>query len=242
MTTGPYRRVLLKLSGEVLMGRQGSGIEVETVTRLAREVATVHRTGVELAIVIGGGNIFRGVAGAAAGMERAVADHLGILATVINSLALKSALSQAGVPAQVLCAIAMQGICPGYSRDRALETLARGEVAVLAGGTGNPFFTTDTAATLRAAETGCQAVLKGTKVDGVYSSDPATDPGAQRYERLSFDEVLARNLAVMDATAIALARDNSIPIIVFSIQRDGALVDAVAGQGRFTTINGDCSA
>jgi uridylate kinase len=241
MTTGPYRRVLLKLSGEVLMGRQGSGIEVETVTRLAREVAAVHRAGVELAIVIGGGNIFRGVAGAAAGMERAVADHLGILATVINSLALRSALAQADVPAHVLSAIAMDGICPGYSRDRALEILARGEVAVLAAGTGNPFFTTDTAATLRAAETGCQAVLKGTKVDGVYSSDPATDPGAQRYEHLSFDEVLARNLAVMDATAIALARDNSIPIIVFSIQRDGALVDAVAGRGRFTTIDGDGS-
>ena len=223
------------------MGAGDYGIDVKTLDRLTREISAVHSTSAQLAIVIGGGNIFRGLAGAASGMDRAVADHLGILATVMNSVALKSALRASGVPAEVLSAVAMGGICEGYSRDRALAILERGEVAILAAGTGNPYFTTDTAATLRAAETGADVVMKATKVDGVYSADPQTNPDAERYDHLTYDDVLARNLGVMDATAIALARDNAIPIIVFSIHREGALLDAVAGKGRFTTIDGDRS-
>ncbi len=223
------------------MGTQSHGIDVETLDRLTREIASVRAAGVELAIVIGGGNIFRGLAGAAGGMDRVVADHMGILATVMNAIALKSALCAGGVPAEALSAVSMDALCLGYSRDRALAVLERGEVAILAAGTGNPYFTTDTAATLRAAETDADVVMKATNVDGVYSADPQTDPDAVRYDHLSYDDILASNLGVMDATAIALARDNSIPIIVFSIHRDGALLDTVAGRGIFTTVDGEPS-
>ena len=236
------RRVLLKLSGEVLMGDAGYGIDPATLARLALEIAAVQRSGVELAVVIGGGNIFRGIAGAAAGMDRAVADHLGMLATVMNAIALKSALDGAGVPAHAFSAVAMDALCAGYTRERALAALGRGDVAILAAGIGSPYFTTDTAAILRAAETGCEVVLKATKVDGVYSADPEADPDAVRYDRLGYDEVLARNLAVMDATAFTLARDNAIPIIVFSIRRAGALRDAVERRGIFTIIDGTADA
>ena len=233
------RRVLLKLSGEVLMGDQGFGIHVGTLERLAGEIAQVQRTGVQLAIVIGGGNIFRGMSGAASGMDRAVGDQLGMLATVMNALALANALVGLGVPARVLSAIAMDAICESYSRRRALEILDMGDVVIFAAGTGSPFFTTDTAATLRAAETGCDVVMKATKVDGVYSSDPKTDPDAVRYDRLTYQDVLERNLAVMDATAIALARDNAIPIIVFSIHQDGALANALEGGCAHTIIEAE---
>ena len=237
MAARPYARVLLKLSGEALLGGQAYGIDTATVARLTHEIGEVRAAGVELAIVIGGGNIFRGMAGAAGGMDRVVADHLGILATVMNAIALASALRAAAIPARALSAVAVEPLCESYGRDRALELLAAGTVVILAAGTGNPYFTTDTAAILRAAETGCDVVAKGTKVDGVYSADPLTSPGATRHRHLTFEEVLASNLAVMDATAIALARDNSIPIIVFSIQEDGALIDIVRGRGRFTTID-----
>jgi uridylate kinase len=232
-----YRRVLLKLSGEALMGDQTYGLDPKIVTRLAAEVRTVHALGVEVAIVTGGGNIFRGVAGASAGMERATADYMGMLATVINSLALQSALERLDVPTRVQSAISMQSVCQPYIRRRAIRHMEKGRVVIFAAGTGNPFFSTDTAAALRASETECEALLKATKVDGVYSADPHTDPRATRFERLDYLEVLARDLKVMDAAAIALARENHIPILVFSIHNTGGFADVVAGRGRFTMIS-----
>jgi uridylate kinase len=231
-----YRRVLLKLSGEALIGDQGYGLDPKIVSRLATEIQTVHAMGVEIAIVIGGGNIFRGVAGASGGMERATADYMGMLATVINALALQSALERVEVPTRVQSAISMQAVCEPYIRRRAIRHMEKGRVVIFAAGTGNPFFSTDTAAALRASETECNALLKATKVDGVYSADPAQDRAAVRYDRLDYLEVLSRDLKVMDAAAISLARENRIPILVFSIHNHGGFADVVTGRGRYTLI------
>jgi len=231
-----YRRVLLKLSGEALMGDQSYGLDPKIIGRIAQEVKSVAQLGVQIAIVIGGGNIFRGLKGAAQGMERATADYMGMLATVINSLAVQSALERHGVVTRVLSAISMQAVCEPYIRRRAIRHMEKGRVVIFAAGTGNPFFTTDTAAALRASEMECNALLKATKVDGVYSADPHQDRSATRYDRLSYLDVLARDLQVMDAAAISLARENGIPILVFSIQNDGGFADVVKGEGRFTII------
>jgi uridylate kinase len=231
-----YRRVLLKLSGEALMGDQSYGLDPKIIGRIAQEVKSVNRLGVQIAIVIGGGNIFRGLKGAAQGMERATADYMGMLATVINSLAVQSALERHGVVTRVLSAISMQAVCEPYIRRRAIRHMEKGRVVIFAAGTGNPFFTTDTAAALRASEMECNALLKATKVDGVYSADPHKDRSAMRYDRLSYLDVLSRDLQVMDAAAISLARENGIPILVFSIQNDGGFADVVKGEGRFTII------
>lgn len=232
-----YRRVLLKLSGEALMGGQGYGIDPETIARIASEVKSVHDVGVQVAMVVGGGNIFRGLSGAAGGLERATGDYMGMLATVINSLALQSALERLGVPTRVQSAISMQAVCEPYIRRRAIRHMEKGRAVIFAAGTGNPFFTTDTAAALRASETECEALLKATKVDGVYSADPKKDTTAERYERLTYLDVLTRDLQVMDAAAIALARENRIPILVFSIHDRGGFADVVSGKGRFTIIS-----
>ena len=231
-----YRRVLLKLSGEALMGGGEYGLDEVTVNRIAAEVKAVRALGVEVAVVIGGGNIFRGVSGAAKGIERASADYMGMLATVINALAMQNALEQLGVHTRVLSAIPMSTVCEPYIRRRAIRHLEKGRVVIFAAGTGNPFFTTDTAAALRASEMGCDALLKGTKVDGVYSADPKKDRQAQRYERLDYMEVLSRDLQVMDASAISLARENRIPILVFSIIEPGGFAEVVAGRGRYTLV------
>jgi len=232
-----YRRVLLKISGEGLMGPREFGLDPETVDRIAREVKSVNELGVEICMVIGGGNIFRGVAGAAQGMQRASADYMGMLATVINALAMQNALEQIGVQTRVQSAIPMSTVCEPYIRRRAQRHLEKGRVVIFGAGTGNPFFTTDTAAALRASEMGCNALLKATKVDGVYSADPKKTATAVRYERLTYLDVLARDLKVMDASAIALARENHIPILVFSIYEDGAFADVLTGRGRFTIIS-----
>lgn len=232
-----YRRVLLKLSGEALMGDGEYGLDPDTVRRLAQEIKTLHRQNVELCLVIGGGNIFRGVIGAAAGIERASADYMGMLATVMNSLALQSTLEGMDVPTRVLSAIPMTTVCEPYIRRRAIRHMEKGRVVVCAAGTGNPFFTTDTAAALRAAEMGCDALLKGTQVDGVYSADPHKVKDARRFDRLTYLDVLSKDLQVMDASAIALARENRIPILVFSLHNPGALADVVFGRGRFTIIS-----
>lgn len=231
-----YRRVLLKLSGEALMGDRDYGLDPVTVERIATEVKAVSEIGVEVCLVIGGGNIFRGIAGAANGMERATADYMGMLATVMNALALQSAIERAGVPTRVLSAIPMQSICEAYIRRRAVRHMEKGRIVIFAAGTGNPFFTTDTAAALRASEMGCDALLKATKVDGVYTADPVKVENAERYETLTYLEVLSRDLKVMDAAAISLARENSIPIVVFSIVDSGALADVLKGSGTYTII------
>ncbi len=231
-----YRRILLKVSGEVLMGDQPFGISVATLDAVAADIAEVVRAGVELCLVIGGGNIFRGLSMAGRGMERASADYMGMLATVMNALALQSALEKIGVQTRVQSAIPMDAVCEPYIRRRALRHLEKGRVVIFAAGTGNPFFTTDTAAALRAAEMGCDALMKGTSVDGVYTADPKKDPKAERYDRLSYLEVLAQDLKVMDASAISLMRDNGIPIVVFSIRERGNLLKVLTGDGVFTTI------
>lgn len=231
-----YKRLLLKLSGEALMGKNGYGIDVTVVDRLANEIAEGISAGCEIAVVVGGGNIFRGLAGAAKGMDRATADYMGMLATVMNALALQNALERAGSPSRVLSAIPMPTVCESYVRPRALHHIERGNVVIFAAGTGNPFFTTDTAATLRAIEMDCQAVAKGTQVDGVYDSDPHTNPDAKRFDRLDYSEVLSRDLKVMDGAAIALARDNRLPVIVFSIEEAGSLLKVLQGEGRATVI------
>jgi len=232
-----YRRVLLKISGEALMGRQQFGIELDVMTRIAADVLQVHKMGVQVCLVIGGGNIFRGVSAAGWGMDRATGDHMGMLSTVINALAFQSALEKVGIPTRVLSAIPMATVCEPYIRRRAQRHMEKGRVVIFAAGTGNPFFTTDTAAALRASEMGCDALLKGTQVDGVYSADPKKDPGAQRYEKLSYQEVLARQLEVMDASAIALARENGIPILVFSIQNAGSFAEVLRGRAKSTIIS-----
>ena len=231
-----YKRILLKLSGEALMGDDAYGINRATIVRMVREIQDVTALGVEVAVVIGGGNIFRGVAGGSVGMDRATADYMGMLATVMNALALADAMRQEGMTARVMSAIGIEQVVEPYVRPKALQYLEEGKVVVFAAGTGNPFFTTDTAAALRASEMGCEALLKGTKVDGVYSADPKLDSTAQRYDRLTYLDVLSRDLKVMDATAISLARENRIPILVFSIYRDGGLADVLSGRGTHTVI------
>ena len=232
-----YSRVMLKISGESLMGKLPYGIDPEMVGTVAQQVKDVVATGVEVCLVIGGGNIFRGVSGAAKGMDRASADYMGMLATVINALAMQNALERNGVDTRVLSAIPMQTVCEPYIRRRAVRHMERGRVVIFAAGTGNPFFTTDTAAALRASEMSCDALLKATKVDGVYSEDPIKNPDAERYETLTYHQVLTRDLQVMDASAISLARENNIPIIVFSIYDKGAFADVVGGKGLFTVID-----
>ncbi|WP_181707129.1 UMP kinase [Chthonobacter rhizosphaerae] len=231
-----YKRVLLKLSGEALMGAKGYGIDGAVVDRIATEVVEAYRLGVEIGIVVGGGNIFRGVSVAAEGGDRTTGDHLGMLATVMNSLTIRSAIAARGVPSEVLSAVAMPTVCDTFTQRGADAAFAAKKVVVFAGGTGNPFFTTDSGAALRAAEMNCDALLKGTQVDGIYSADPKKDPTATRYETLTHQEVLSRGLAVMDAAAIALARDNRIPVIVFSIHESGSFVDVLLGRGRATIV------
>jgi uridylate kinase len=232
-----YRRVLLKLSGEALMGEREYGLDPVIVSQIAADVKAVHELGVEICMVIGGGNIFRGVSGAAEGMERASADYMGMLATVINALAMQSALERVGAQTRVLSAIPMQSVSEPYIRRRAIRHMEKGRVVIFAAGTGNPFFTTDTAAALRASEMDSEVIFKATKVDGVYSADPEKDPTATRYDELSYLDVLSRDLRVMDAAAISLARENDIPIVVFSIHNAGAFVDVMMGGGRFTKIS-----
>jgi uridylate kinase len=232
-----YKRLLLKLSGEALMGKAGYGIDMDVVARLARDISEAVAAAAEIAIVIGGGNIFRGLQGAAGGMERATADYMGMLATVMNSLAFQGALEKLKVSSRVQSAIPMPTVCESYVRPKAMHHLRKGRVVIFAAGTGNPFFTTDTAATLRAIETNCDAVAKATQVDGVYSADPKKDPNATRYDTLSYSEVLARDLKVMDGAAIALARDNHLPVIVFSIEESGNLLKVLRGEARATVVS-----
>jgi uridylate kinase len=229
--------VLLKISGEALMGDGHYGIDQSTCEQFAQEVLDAANAGAEICLVIGGGNIFRGMQGAAKGMERASADYMGMLATVMNALAMQNAIEALGGQARVLSAIPMVTVCEPYIRRRAMRHMEKGRIVIFAAGTGNPFFTTDTAAALRAAEMGCDALLKGTQVDGVYSADPKKVKDATRYDKLTYHEVLARDLKVMDASAISLMRDNSIPIVVFSIHKRGALADVLAGRGVCTTIS-----
>jgi uridylate kinase len=231
-----YKRVLLKLSGEALMGRREFGLDNGMVGAIANDIKDVAAMGVEVCVVIGGGNIFRGVSGAASGMDRAQADFIGMLATVMNALAVQSALEKRDVPTRVQSAIPMASVCEPYIRRRAERHMEKGRVVVFAAGTGNPFFTTDTAAALRAAEMKCDALLKGTQVDGVYSADPRKVHGATRYEQLSYLDVLANDLGVMDAAAISLARENHLPIIVFNIHAPGAFAQVMRGEGAFTKI------
>jgi len=240
MTKAPkYRRVLLKLSGEALMGSKSYGIDQDMVERIAAEVRAVCEDGTQVCIVIGGGNIFRGVAGVASGIDRTSADHMGMLATVMNSIAVQSALENVGVDTRVLSAIPMAAVCEPYIRRRAIRHMEKGRVVVFAAGTGNPYFTTDTAASLRAAEMNCDALLKGTQVDGVYSADPKVKPDAERFEHLTFLEVLQRDLKVMDASAISLCRENNIPILVFSLHEQGEFARVLKGEGRFTIIDNE---
>jgi uridylate kinase len=232
-----YKRILLKLSGEALMGEGSYGISRDTISAIVGEIAMVHKQGVEIGVVIGGGNIFRGVAPGAAGMDRATADYMGMLATVMNALALQDAMRQAGIASRVQSALNIEQVIEPYIRGKAIRYLEEGKIVIFAAGTGNPFFTTDTAAALRASEVGAEIVLKATKVDGVYTSDPNKDPAAKRYSRVSFDEAIQRNLKVMDATALALCRDQRLPVNVFSIFRAGALGRVVAGQDEGTLVH-----
>lgn len=237
-----FKRIVLKASGEALMGEQGFGIDVSVADRIAADIAEARGLGVEVGVVIGGGNIFRGVAVASKGGDRVTGDHMGMLGTVINSLALRTSLNKLGVETVVLSAIAMPEICESFSQRKASAYMNEGKVVIFAGGTGNPFFTTDSAAALRAAEIGADAIFKGTQVDGVYSADPRKDPNAVRYERLSHERVMRENLAIMDAAAIALARENNIPIIVFSIHEEGGFKDILLGAGRCTIVESEPAA
>jgi uridylate kinase len=231
-----WKRVIIKLSGEALTGGEGFGLDAPTVARIARDIASAASLGIEIGVVVGGGNFFRGIQGADKGIERARADSIGMLATVMNALALEAALEAEKAPARALSAIAMPALCQPYSRQAALHHLAKGRIVVLAGGTGNPFFTTDTGAALRAAELSANAVMKATNVDGVYTADPKRDPKATRYTDLTHDEAITRELAVMDTAAFALARENRIPIIVFSIREEGAIRAALEGKGHATYV------
>ncbi len=231
-----YQRVLLKMSGEALMGDRDHGHDLRVLYRLAEETRSVRERGIELCMVIGGGNMIRGSQLAAAGVERASADYMGMLGTVINALAVQSVIEQAGIPTRVMSAIPMSAVCEPYIRRRAIRHLEKGRVVIFAAGTGNPFFTTDTAAALRATEMNCDAILKGTQVDGVYTADPKEDPTARRFDKLTYLDVLAQDLRVMDASAISLARESNIPIIVFSVHQEGALARAIDGNGPHTLI------
>jgi uridylate kinase len=231
-----YKRVMLKVSGEALMGEGEYGLDTQTCRRIAEDVRGVVALGVEVCMVIGGGNIFRGIAGAAAGMDRAQADYMGMLATIMDALGMQSALEKSGIVTRVQSAIAMQSVCEPYIRRRAMRHMEKGRVVIFAAGTGNPFFTTDTAAALRAAEMGCDALFKGTQVDGVYAADPRKNPQAERYVTLTYLDMLSRDLAVMDAAAISLCRENKLPIIVFNIHEPGAFTAVMRGEGKFTTV------
>lgn len=231
-----FKRVLLKVSGEALMGSREYGLEPETVNRIAKEVKAAHDNGTEICLVIGGGNIFRGLAGAANGMERTTADYMGMLATVMNALGMQSALEEQGVNTRVLSAIPMQTVCEPYIRRRAVRHMEKGRVVIFAGGTGNPFFTTDTAAALRASEMECDALFKGTNVDGVYDSDPKTNPDAKKFDKLSYIDVISKNLRVMDLSAVTLAKEKNIPIIVFSIHKQNEFAEVLDGKGTFTEV------
>ncbi len=233
-----FHRVMLKISGEALMGSQGFGLHPPTVERIAQEVKSVHDLGVEICMVIGGGNVFRGLQGSAQGMERTTADYMGMLATVMNALAMQSSLEGLGIHTRVISAITMNEVCEPYIRRRAVRHLEKKRICIFAAGTGNPYFTTDTAATLRASEMACEAIFKGTKVDGVYDKDPAKFDDAKRYDTVSYDDVLAKRLGVMDASAIALARDNNLPIIVFSLDAPGGFRSILAGRGTYTRVQG----
>ncbi len=238
MTDKPlYRRVLLKASGEALMGEQGFGIDVAVADRIASDIAEARSLGVEVGVVIGGGNIFRGVAVASKGGDRVTGDHMGMLATVINSLALRTSLVKAGIDTVVLSAIAMPELCESFSQRQATGYMNQGKVVIFAGGTGNPFFTTDSAAALRAAEIGADALFKGTQVDGIYSADPKKDPHATRFDRISHQDILSKGLSVMDTAAVALARENHIPIIVYSIHEQGGFAKVLTGRGRCTIVS-----
>jgi len=237
MPTAPkYRRILLKVSGEALMGSGNFGIDIDVVDRIAQDVNQAHAAGTEICMVVGGGNIFRGLAGSAKGIDRSTADYMGMLATVMNALALQAGLERVGLASRVQSAIAMNNVCEPYIRRRAIRHMEKGRVVIFGAGTGNPFFTTDTAAALRAAEMSCNALLKATQVDGVYSADPKKVPDATRYDSLSYHEVLAKNLQVMDAAAISLSRENRIPILVFSLGEPGGLAKVLRGEGRATII------
>lgn len=236
VSTKPYKRVLLKLSGEVLMGNSGYGIEPETINRLAGELIEVRKSGVELAIVIGGGNIFRGMMGTASGMDRASADYMGMMATIMNAIGLQDAIERQGEHVRVISALHVREVAEPYIRRRAVRHLEKGRIVIFAAGTGNPYFTTDTAASLRAMEIQADVVLKGTKVDGVYTADPMRDPEAMRYETLSFTEALTKQLGVMDATALSLCRDNRMPIIVFDVTTSGQMLKAVSGESVGTLV------
>lgn len=239
MVVPTYKRVLLKISGEALMGSGQYGLDMDTVSSIAEDVQQVNRLGCEVCLVIGGGNIFRGLSSAAKGMERASADYMGMLATVMNALAMQNALETIGVDTRVLSAIPMTTICEPYVRRRAIRHMEKGRVVIFAAGTGNPFFTTDTAAALRAIEMGCDALLKGTQVDGVYDSDPKMNPHATRFDKLSYMDVLSKDLRVMDTSAISLARDNDLPILVFNIHEQGGFTRVLSGDGHATVIGDD---
>lgn len=232
-----YQRILFKVSGEAMMGDKGFGHDPSAISRICNQIINTVKQGCQVCVVVGGGNIFRGVSVAAAGMERASADYMGMLATCINGLALQSALEKAGMPTRMQSAIKMDSICEPYVKRRAVRHLEKGRVVIFTAGTGNPFFTTDTAAVLRAIETSCDAIFKGTQVDGVYCSDPKTNPDAVRYDNLSYREVIKQDLKVMDQTAITLAKDNKLPIVVFSIKNENALQDVVNSKGKFTIIH-----
>ena len=231
-----YKRILLKLSGEALMGNLQFGHDLDTVNRICQEIAAVHKKGYEICLVVGGGNIFRGMSAAESGMERSSADYMGMLATVMNALALQSVLEGQGIDTRVLSAIPMNSVCEPFIRRRAIRHMDRGRVIICAAGTGNPFFTTDTAAALRAIELDCDVLMKGTKVDGIYDSDPKKSKSAKRYDEVSYKTVLEKDLQVMDGAAIALARENGLPIIVFSIAKKGSFMGAVTGKGNYTKV------
>ena len=232
-----FKRVMLKISGEALMGDTQFGLNPPTVQRIAQEIKSVHDLGVEICLVIGGGNIFRGLSGSAQGMERTTADYMGMLATVMNALAMQSALEGLGVFTRVISAIPMDQVCEPYIRRRAVRHLEKKRVCIFAAGTGNPYFTTDTAAALRATEMHCEAIFMGKQVDGIYDSDPKTNANAERFDRVSYDEVLRRNLKVADASAIALCRDNKMPLIVFNLNDAGGFCGILAGEGTYTTVH-----
>lgn len=233
----PYKRILLKMSGEVLMGGRDYGLDPDTVARVAKDVKQAIDLGVQVCIVVGAGNIFRGVSGAASGMDRTTADHMGMLGIVINALAMQNALEEIGVHTRVQSAIRMDEICEPYIRRKAIRHMDKGRVVIFAAGTGNPYFTSDTAAALRASEMNCDVIMKGTKVDGVYDSDPQTNPDAKKFDRISYMDVLTKDLRVMDATAVSLARENDIPILVFSIKESGGIAQAVQEKGAYTLVS-----
>ncbi len=241
MADRPYRRILLKLSGEVLAGEQGFGIQSGIVGDLARQIKSVADLGVEIGIVIGGGNFFRGLSAAEKGMDRVSADYLGMLGTVMNAVALQNALEKIGLTTRVLSAIAIAQLAEPYIRRRAIRHLQKGRVVIFAGGTGNPYFSTDTAAVLRGIEVGAALILKGTKVDGVYSADPIVDPGARKYDKLDYEEVISKKLRVMDLTAVTLCMENQLPILVFNMQLDGNMLKAASGEAVGTIVRGEGS-